>query len=87
MLSRQANDLRVAIHGSTDQITVQNWYGSPNSQVETIIAANGQTLLNTQVDQLMQAMASFSQQTGLTWDQGIAQQPQQVQGILAASWH
>ena len=31
------------------------------------------------MDQLIQAMASFSQQTGLTWGQGIAQQPQQVQ--------
>jgi len=50
-------------------------------------AANGQHLLNAQVNQLIQAMASFSQQTGLTWDQGIDQRPQQVQTILAASWH
>jgi hypothetical protein len=54
--------------------------------VETIQAGNGQTLLNTQVDQLIQAMASFSQQTGFTWDQAIDQNPQQVQSILAASW-
>ena len=26
VISRQANDLRVAIHGTSDQITVQNWY-------------------------------------------------------------
>jgi hypothetical protein len=31
-------------------------------------------------------MASFSQQTGLTWDQGIDQQAQQVQAVLGASW-
>jgi hypothetical protein len=54
--------------------------------VEDFHAGNGQHLLSTQVDQLIQAMASFSQQTGLTWDQGIAQQPQNVQTILAASW-
>ena len=87
VLSRQVNDLRIAIHGSTDQVTVQNWYSAPTTaQVETIQAGNGQTLLGTQVDQLIQAMASFSQQTGLTWDQGIDQQPQQVQAVLAASW-
>ena len=87
VLSRQVNDLRIAIHGSTDQVTVQNWYSAPTTaQVETIQAGNGQTLLSTQVDQLIQAMASFSQQTGLTWDQGIDQQPQQVQAVLAASW-
>jgi hypothetical protein len=38
------------------------------------------------VDQLIQAMASFTTQTGLTWEQGIVQQPQDVQAVLAASW-
>ena len=86
VISRQANDLRLSIHGSSDYVTVQNWYTSSSNRTETIQAGNGQTLLSTQVDQLIQAMASFSQQTGLTWDQAIDQQPQQVQNILAASW-
>ena len=85
VISRQANDLRLAIHGSSDQITVQNWYRTTN-RIETIQAGNGQTLLSMQVDQLIQAMAGFTQQTGLTWDQGIDQQPQDVQAVLAASW-
>jgi len=87
VLSRQVNDLRIAIHGSTDAVTIQNWFSAPSTaQVETIQAGNGQTLLSTQVDQLISAMASFSQQTGLTWDQGIDQQAQQVQAVLGASW-
>ena len=74
VLSRQANDLRLAIHGSTDSVTLQNWYSAPTmAQVETIQAGNGQTLLSTQVDQLIQAMAGFTAQTGLTWDQAIDQ--------------
>src|SRR5262249_7124852 len=88
VISRQANDLRLAIHGTTDSVTVKNWYTSPTTnQIEDLQAGNGQHLLNTQVDQLIQAMASFSQQTGLTWDQAIDQRPQQVQTVLAASWH
>ena len=87
VLSRQVNDLRIAIHGTTDQVTIQNWYTSPTAnQVEDLQACNGQHLVNTQVDQLIQAMATFTQQTGLTWDQAIDQQPQNVQTILAASW-
>jgi Ca2+-binding RTX toxin-like protein len=87
VLSRQANDRRLTIHGGTESVTIQNWYTSPGTnQVETIQAGNGQTLLNTQVDQLVQAMATFTQQTGLSWDQAIDQQPAQVQSILAASW-
>ena len=88
VLSRQANDLRLSIHGSTDRVTIQNWYGAAaTAQVETIQAGSGQALINTQVDQLIQAMASFSQQTGLTWDQAIDQRPQEVQAVIAASWH
>jgi len=86
VISRQANDLRLTIHGSSDQITVRNWYVGTREQIETIQAGNGQTLLNTQVDQLIQAMAGFTQQTGLTWDQAIDQRPQEVQTVLAASW-
>jgi Ca2+-binding RTX toxin-like protein len=85
VLSRQVNDLRIAVHGTSDQVTISNWYGGANNQVETIQAGNRQ-LLNTEVDQLIQAMATFSQQTGLTWDQAIDQQPQQVEAIVAASW-
>jgi len=87
VLSRQANDLRIAIHGSSDQITVQDWYNGPDNQTEVIQASNGQQLLNTQVDQLIQAMAQFSADNGLTWDQAIDQRPQDVQTILAANWH
>jgi Ca2+-binding RTX toxin-like protein len=88
VISRQANDLRLAIHGSNDSMTIQNWYTNPTAnQIEDLQAGNGQHLLNTQVDQLIQAMASFSQQSGLTWDQAIDQRPQEVQTVLAASWH
>jgi len=63
VISRQANDLRLTIYGSSDRITVQNWYVGTTHRTETIQAGNGQTLLSTQVDQLIQVMASFSQQT------------------------
>ena len=86
IISRQANDLRVAIHGSSDQITVQNWFVSTTNRIETIQAGTGDTLLSTQVDQLIQAMAGFTAQTGLTWDQAIDQRPQEMQAVLAASW-
>jgi len=86
VISRQANDLRLAIHGSADQVTMKDWYRSGHNRIETIQAGNSEILLNTQVDQLIQAMAGFTQQTGLTWDQAIDQRPQDVQTVLAAGW-
>jgi Ca2+-binding RTX toxin-like protein len=91
VISRQANDLRLAIHGSADQITVKNWFVGTTNQTETIQAGNGQHLLNTQVDQLISAMAQFTTDTGLSWDAaasgaGDPTQQAQFQGILAANW-
>jgi Ca2+-binding RTX toxin-like protein len=86
VLSRQVNDLRIAVHRSTDSVTIQNWYTSPAYQIETIEAGNGQVLLSTQVDQLIQTMAAYRQLTGLSWGQALDQQPRQVEAMLAASW-
>ncbi len=88
VISRQANDLRIAIHGTSDQITVQNWYTGSVNRTETIQAGNGDVLLSTQVDQLIQAMAQFTINTGVSWDDasGGAGDQTQFQGILAANW-
>ncbi|MEW6248926.1 MAG: calcium-binding protein [Nitrospirota bacterium] len=86
ILRQNGNDLEIARYNSTDQLTIQNWYTGSSYQIETIQAGNGQQLLNTQVEQLLQAMAGFSAQTGLTWEQAIAQRPEDVQAILAANW-
>ena len=86
VISRQANDLRVAIHGTSDHVTIENWYLGDAHQVKSVQIDNGQALLNTQVDQLIQAMAAFTEQSGLSWDQAIDQRPQDVQAVLAASW-
>lgn len=86
IISRSVNDLKLSVAGSSDRPTVQNWYADSSYHMELIQAGNGQQLVNTQVDQLTQAMATFSAQSGLTWEQAVAQRPEDVQMILAASW-
>jgi Ca2+-binding RTX toxin-like protein len=86
VLSRAANSLAMALHGSTDKATVQSWYSGTAYQTEVIQAGDGSRLLSNQVDQLIQAMASYTASTGLTWDQAIDQRPQEVQAVLAGYW-
>jgi Ca2+-binding RTX toxin-like protein len=86
ILSRQADDLHVAIYGTSDQFTVEGWYADRENRVDEFVAGNGQSLEDSKVNQLIQAMAGFGAQTGLSWEQAIAQRPQDVQQILAASW-
>ncbi len=87
VLARSGNDLAVSLHGGRDTLIVQNWYAGSQYQTEQFKASDGSTLLNTQVEQLIQAMATFSAQNGgITWDQAIDQRPDDVQAVLAANW-
>jgi len=91
VISRQADDLRLAVAGSTDSVTIQNWYTDPVNRTETIQAGDGQTLLSAQVDVLIQAMATFTTQTGVTWETastggGTPEAQTAFQNIIAANW-
>lgn len=91
ILSRQANNLHVAIQGASDQITIQNWYSGTANRVEIFESGEGDILRSTQVEQLIQAMAAFTTQTGLSWDaaaggSGTVQQQTDFQNIIVANW-
>ncbi len=55
------NNLVVSVIGTTDKITLNNWYLGSQYQVETIMTADGNhALLAANVNNLVQAMASFA---------------------------
>jgi Ca2+-binding RTX toxin-like protein len=86
VLSRSGDSLRVALSGSQDTLTVQDWYRGAAYQVETIQAGDGRRLASNGVDQLIQAMAGFTSATGLSWIEAVAQRPAEVEAILSAHW-
>jgi len=54
------NDLEVSIIGTTDKSTVQNWYLGGQYHVEQFKTSDGKTLLDSKVQDLVSAMASFT---------------------------
>jgi len=87
VLARSGSNLVMRLHSGSETLTVQNWYTGTQYRTEVILAADGQQLLSSQVDQLIQAMATFGANNGgLTWDQAIAQRPDEVQAIISAYW-
>jgi hypothetical protein len=77
-LKHVGNDLEVAIMGTSDKVTVQNWYGGSANHVENLVAYDpnagnsgylgpvSRTLLDTSVDQLVNAMAGMTPPTAAT---------------------
>ena len=86
VLTRSADSLRLALWGTQDTLTVQDWYRGTGFQVEIIEAGDGSRLASNRVDQLIQAMAGYSSATGLTWTDAVLQRPAEVEAILSAHW-
>jgi hypothetical protein len=55
-----ANDLEVSIIGTSDKALLQNWYLGSQYRVEEFRIADGQRLLESQVQNLVSAMAGFA---------------------------
>lgn len=58
--TRSGKNLDIQILGTQDKVTIADWYVSPDRHIEAIRTADGKTLLESQVQNLVDAMASFA---------------------------
>ena len=79
------NNLEVSIIGTADKFTLQNWYSGSAYHVEQFRTTDNRLLLDSQVENLVQAMAAFSPpasgQTTLPQNYQDALSP-----VIAANW-
>ncbi|MER9020438.1 calcium-binding protein [Mesorhizobium sp. M0898] len=61
--SQQGNDLVISVLGTTDKVTVSNWFAGPGNVVETIKSGDGKVLNHSEVATLVAAMAGFQPAT------------------------
>jgi Ca2+-binding RTX toxin-like protein len=83
---KQGQDLEVRIIGTSDKLTVQDWYRGSQYHVEQFKTSDGKTLLDSQVQNLVQAMASFAPPASgqTTLSQSYANS---LNAVIAANWH
>ena len=84
-LRKVSNNLEVSIIGTSDKVTISNWYLGAQYHVEEFKTSDGRTLLDRQVQNLVQAMAGFSPpaagQTTLPKNYANSLSP-----VIAANW-
>ncbi|MDV3443413.1 calcium-binding protein [Pseudomonas otitidis] len=85
-LQRTGNNLELSVLGSDDKVTISNWYASASNHVETIKTADGKTLLDSQVQNLVNAMAAFAPPTAGNSNL-TPEQRAQLEVVIAANWH
>jgi Ca2+-binding RTX toxin-like protein len=63
-LRHVGNNLEASIIGTTDKLTLENWYLGSSYHVEQFQTADGKLLLDSRVENLVQAMAAFAPPAG-----------------------
>ncbi|WP_187355578.1 hypothetical protein, partial ['Paenibacillus yunnanensis' Narsing Rao et al. 2020] len=86
IFEKSGSNLLLRVADSTDSLMVSGWQSSGSYQTEVFQTQGGRRLLNTQVDQLIQAMASFTTAQGMDWSQALSQRKEDTQQILAQFW-
>jgi Ca2+-binding RTX toxin-like protein len=83
--SKVSNNLEVTIIGTTDKATLTNWYLGNQYHVEQFKTSDGKVLLDSQVQNLVNAMAAFAPpaagQTTLAANYATTLTP-----VIAANW-
>lgn len=83
------NNLQVDLMGSNDELTVDNWFGGSNSAAVQGFATTDGLKLDTQVGQLVAAMATYAANNPSFNPTAVSQAPNDatLQNAIAAAWH
>jgi hypothetical protein len=88
-LQRSGNELQIDLLGTNQDLTVSGWYaGNARAQVQSIDAGDG-LKLDSQLQQLVTAMATYSANNAGFNPTQVAQMPtdQTLQTAIAGAWH
>ncbi|RYG13301.1 MAG: RTX toxin, partial [Burkholderiales bacterium] len=79
------NDLEVSVIGTSDKVTIADWYSGTSHQIETFEVASGLQLVNSSVNSLVEAMAAFSPPAAGETTLPTSYQTS-LNGVIAANW-
>lgn len=84
--AKQGNNLNIFLTGGDDSITVLDYFRNDNYKVESFHTSDGRVLDYTKINVMIQAMASFEDTTGMTWEDAVEQKNEQANDLLNQWW-
>jgi Ca2+-binding RTX toxin-like protein len=82
---QNGSSLEVSVVGGEERVSIDNWYGGNASHLDQFKAADGRTLLDSQVQGLVDAMAAFGVPAGAESNLTTAQRDE-LNLVIAANW-
>lgn len=85
VFNRSGNDLVISYGNNGDTVTVLNQY-CKYYEVENFETSDGYSISYTQVDMLIQSMAAFEADTGMSWAEAAEQPTEEYSDIVSQMW-
>lgn len=82
---QNGNSLDVSLVGGSERVTIENWYSGSAYHLDQFKSADGKTLLDSQVQSLVDAMAAFGVPPGGEGNLTAAQR-EELNLVIAANW-
>ena len=86
IFSKSGNNLVIGFNDTDDSITITNHNSNDYYRVENFATSDGYTIDYSKVNQLIQAMASFEADTGMSWTEAIEQGNETANSIVSEMW-
>lgn len=84
--SKSGSSLQISLIGTSDKVTINNWYAGDAGKIETITAdGNSKTLSHAKVNDLVNAMSAFTAPAAGQTSLPSGYQTQ-LAGVMASSW-
>ena len=85
MFERDGNNLDIKTALNENVLTINDWYTSENYQIETIVSGDGYEITNKQVQLLIDEMAAFTSENGISSAQAYKDN-NAIEGIINQMW-
>jgi Ca2+-binding RTX toxin-like protein len=86
IFSQEGSNLKIAIAGTEDSVTITNHFGSDENKIETFISSDGAQLTGFNVELLIQSMSEFTADTGMTASEAAQENNQTYSDIVNQMW-
>ncbi len=86
IFSKQGNNMIISHATSKDKVNVLDWGRGSLYQLDEVISKDNKKINTANIDLLIQAMAAYTQENGMTWNQAIQERRDDVQNIYNQFW-